>query len=53
MISEDNQLTIAMLSAKVGVSTRSIERTLKNLQKKGVLVRQGPDKGGHWQILHK
>ena len=53
MIREDNQLTIAMLSAKVGVSTRSIERTLKNLQKKGVLVRQGPDKGGHWQILHK
>ena len=51
MIREDNQLTIAMLSAKVGVSTRSIERTLKNLQKKGVLVRQGPDKGGHWQIL--
>jgi predicted HTH transcriptional regulator len=51
MIREDNHITIALLSEKIGVSTRSIERTLKTLQKQGALVRQGPDKGGRWQIL--
>ena len=50
MIREDNHITIARLSEKIGVSTRTIERTLKTLQKQGALVRQGPDKGGRWQI---
>jgi ATP-dependent DNA helicase RecG len=51
LIRKDNHLTIAVLSENIGVSTRSIERALKNLQEQGMLVRQGPDKGGHWQIL--
>jgi len=52
LLRKDNQLTIATLSQKIGVSTRSIERNLKILQEQGSLVRQGPDKGGHWQVLH-
>jgi ATP-dependent DNA helicase RecG len=51
MIRDDNQITIAMLSQNIGISTRSIERNLKNLQDQGALIRHGPDKGGHWEIL--
>ncbi len=42
--------TTEKTTEKIGVSTRTIERTLKTLQKQGALVRQGPDKGGRWQI---
>lgn len=51
MIRDDNQITIATLSQNIGISTRSIERNLKNLQEQGALIRHGPDKGGHWEIL--
>ena len=51
LLHKDNQLTIAVLAEKIGVTTRTIERSLKNLQKQGTLIRQGPDKGGHWQAL--
>ncbi len=30
--------------------TRTIERHLKSLQKKGLLKRIGPPRGGHWQV---
>jgi ATP-dependent DNA helicase RecG len=42
--------TISELSKKVGVTTRSIERSLYNLQKSGKVKRLGPE-GGHWEVL--
>ena len=43
--------TISELSKKVGVTTRSIERNLSNLQTSGKIKRIGPDKGGHWEVI--
>jgi hypothetical protein len=40
-------ITIEDPSQKIGITNRSIERNLRSMQKKGVVKRIGPDKGGH------
>ena len=51
VIRKNNQITIAQLSDKIGVTTRSIERNIKKLQDGQRLQREGPDRGGHWLVL--
>ncbi|MBU4318202.1 MAG: putative DNA binding domain-containing protein [Proteobacteria bacterium] len=51
LVAENPHFTIAELSETIGVTTRSIERNIKNLQQLGRLLRIGPDKGGHWEII--
>ncbi|MDP2816362.1 MAG: HTH domain-containing protein [Rectinemataceae bacterium] len=46
----DSKLTIASLANQFGVTTRTIERTLKKLQEENRLSRIGQDKGGHWKV---
>ena len=36
-----------------GITEDGIKYHLKKLQQKGVLVRIGADKGGHWEIVNK
>ncbi len=50
-IKSNDQITIPELAEIIGVTTRSIERNIQNLQQEGELVRIGPDKGGHWKII--
>ncbi|MGN0907143.1 MAG: ATP-binding protein [Bullifex sp.] len=49
-ISENRYVTISELSSKLGISTRSIERNIQILKRKGILSRMGADKGGWWAI---
>ena len=44
-------MTIPELAHMIGISTRSIERNLQQLQKSGRLRRIGAAKGGHWGLL--
>jgi ATP-dependent DNA helicase RecG len=39
------------MAEKFGITSRSIEKHIKNLRDKGILRRVGPDKGGHWEIV--
>jgi len=50
-IKKDQNITIITLAEIVGVSTRSIERNIKNLRQNNTLKRVGPKKGGHWKVL--
>ncbi len=50
---ENSQVTIAELAKKTGVTTRSVERNLRNLQDRGALRRVGADKGGHWEVINE
>ena len=34
-------------------SRRTIERMLKHLQELNVVIRAGPDKGGHWEVVEE
>ena len=51
MTNEDSFVSANELSKKVVISQRKIEETLKKLKDKGILIRIGPDKGGHWEII--
>jgi ATP-dependent DNA helicase RecG len=50
-IESNDQITIPEIAETIGVTTRSIERNLQNLQQEGKLVRIGSAKGGHWKII--
>ncbi|NCD43301.1 MAG: winged helix-turn-helix transcriptional regulator [Bacteroidia bacterium] len=45
------EITIAELSERCGVSTRSIQNNINKLKKLKRLRREGPDKGGCWKVL--
>jgi ATP-dependent DNA helicase RecG len=45
------EATIAERADTAGVTTRSVERNIKNLQNAGKLRRIGPDRGGHWEVI--
>jgi len=44
-------LAIPQLAASLGKSESAIERAIRKLRQASRLVRIGPDKGGHWQVL--
>lgn len=46
----DKSITIEMLSKTCSVEPRTIERNIKKMREKGILMRVDPDFGGHWQI---
>lgn len=43
-------MTIVELASLIGVTERSKELNIKNLQEPGRLRRIGPAKGGHWEV---
>ena len=43
--------TIAELAQKLGKSDSAIERAIRKLRGEGKLIRVGPAKGGHWQVI--
>lgn len=50
-LSMDSSMTIPELAEKIGVTARSIERSIKKLQDEGRLRRIGPANGGHWEVI--
>ena len=53
MISKSSTITTEQMAARLGISTRAVEKHLSNLKAKGLLRRIGPDKGGHWEVVIK
>ena len=38
------------IAHKVGVTTDGVQYHIRNLKKRGVIERIGPDKGGYWKV---
>ncbi len=53
LVTANQHITISELAETIGVTTRSIERNIKNLQTQGRLKRIGPAKGGRWDVIKK
>ena len=51
IIKENRNITISLLSKKVGISTTAIENNIKFLKERDLLRRVGSDKAGHWEVL--
>ena len=46
------QMTIPQLAQFLKVSTRTIERHIKELREEGKIRREGSDKTGYWRIVN-
>ncbi|MDR0518770.1 MAG: putative DNA binding domain-containing protein [Clostridiales Family XIII bacterium] len=42
-------ITIKLLAAEIGINERNIKKNIKALKDKGLIVRIGADRGGHWE----
>lgn len=40
------------LSEQIGIAQSAVQKHLKTLQAQGCLLRVGPDKGGHWEVVN-
>ena len=45
------EITAVELAAKINVTTRTVERNMASLQKKGKLVRNGSKRNGKWKVI--
>ena len=51
LIEQNPEITIQELADSLKKSTRAIEMQLQNLKEKKRIVRIGPAKGGHWEVV--
>ena len=47
----DKCVTITQMASRIGKSLQTIATRMKELQECGVVKRNGPGKGGFWEIL--
>lgn len=50
-VNQDGTLTASQMSEKSGLAKRTIERTLRKLREKGVIMRIGSSRSGKWEII--
>jgi fido (protein-threonine AMPylation protein) len=50
LLKERPHLTLAGMTAALGITRSTIQKHLANLKAAGRLKRIGPDKGGHWEV---
>jgi len=53
VIRQNGEITIPELALFIGVTERTIERNIRQLQGDGRLHRIGPARGGHWELVEK
>ena len=49
-IKNNPAVSASILSKSLGFNHRTVQRDLKHMQELGILVHEGPDKGGSWHI---
>lgn len=49
----DLSITAEAMSARIGVSKRAVEKNIKKLRDRGILVHESSDKTGYWRIIVK
>lgn len=53
LIKSNSKITAKEIANKLSISERTVQRCLKSLVDKGIIIRVGPAKGGHWSIVKK
>lgn len=53
LVSENPQITQKNIQSQTGLPLRTIQRTMAELQKNGILRRKGSTRSGEWIILNK
>ena len=52
IIQNNPTVTQLELSNMLQISTKAIEKHIKNLREDGIIRRVGPDNGGHWEVTN-
>lgn len=52
LIAADARVTVKQMSEALGMNKRNAQKHINQLVNDGVIVRVGPNRGGHWEILH-
>ena len=53
LINENCKITINEIASKIDLSRRTVQTIINSLKSKGLLLRAGSDKTGHWEINNK
>ena len=53
LIRKDSRISVKEMSLVLSQVERTIKRQLADLQKKGILIREGNTSAGHWEIIEK
>lgn len=51
MVKENSKITAKEIADKLGVTSRTIDRTIKQLKDSGKIKRVGSNKTGHWEVI--
>jgi len=52
LIQENGNITSTQMASRLGINRSAISKHLKSLQQSNIILRVGPDKGGHWEIVN-
>lgn len=50
MILENPKVTQTAMASEIGITTRAVKKSIKELTEEGIIERIGPSKGGYWEI---
>lgn len=50
LIRKNPQITIAAMCEAMKMSDKGVRKILDKLKQQGLLIRVGPNKGGHWEL---
>ncbi len=51
MMAANPYITTEVISEKLGVTRRAVAKQIAKLKERGIVLRVGPDKGGHWEVV--
>ena len=52
LIRENGNVTSTQMAAALGINRSAVSKHLKAMQQSNTILRVGPDKGGHWEIVN-
>ena len=47
------KLSAKKIAEEFELTTRAVEQNLKSLKERGLIIREGPAKGGHWVVAEE
>ena len=53
MIFANNRISAKQIAEEISLSVRAVEKNIKELREKGMLIRHGSARGGYWEVSDK
>ena len=50
LIQNNTNITKSEMATRIGKSEKTVQRIISSLTKKGVIVREGSNRTGHWKV---